>query len=174
MINYNLYNLIDISVENPFKEWKKCKKYFKFPRIKFKFKNTSDHIYSSLIDVKAYSMFWKSKYDEWEFENEPYASITFFKKWSLIMDLKVPYKGECEDICYWEGMLKYIQMLGEGKSPQEALYISYKYNVWNKMNPDGTVKSSYDIKPFLNNLGFHTLESMIAKHNSVSKHNSIS
>lgn len=164
MKDWKFLNLIKISIEDPLKEWKLCKKYFVHPKIRIGFANRNWHdgpIYK-LIEIYSRSMSYKDKYGMLEHENDPYVEVTLLGLITFHIAILAPSDGvTSEDICYWEGMLRYMQLRNQSIQEEDALYASYQDNIWNSTDNS---HDPYTIKPFLNNLGWHTLHSMIQKH----------
>lgn len=163
MKNWNFLRLIKISVENPLKEWFQCKKYFIMPKLKLGFAQRNWHegpVYK-LLEVYSRSLFYKDKFGMLEYENDPYVEITLLGCITIHLSISAPEKVDSEDICYWEGILSYIQHREQTITEQDSLYLAYKENIWSV--PDNETKQ-YTIKPFLTNLGWHTLQSTIQKH----------
>jgi len=162
MRNWKLFNLIKISVENPLKEWILCRKYFIMPKLKIGFAQRNWHegpLYK-LLEVYSRSLFYKDKYGMLEYENDPYVEVTLLGFITIHLSISAPDAlPEMEDICYWEGMLSYIQKREKKVVEHDALYLAYKDNIWTRQ--DGP---EFTIKPFLTNLGWHTLQSAIQKH----------
>lgn len=161
-------DLFSIVWENPLEEYKLARKFFKFPKLKFSFykqNTTKDFTNSKLFSFRSCSMLWKSKYDNLEYDHNPYIEVVLFNKWKIVLDFLSPDNDlNCEPICYWEGILSFMNhryynkdfgYAIKEKNEVECLYKAYRENIW-----DGR----YTIIPYMNNMGWHTLHSIIQKH----------
>lgn len=112
---------ISICIENPLKTWKLAKKYFKKPKIKIHFFTNPiyDCPYMSLnsiakiIDIEAFDVCWKDKYDSPRHERSPYIWVCFFKKFGFSISWHIYYQDEFDikqdgDAFYWEFLLDYL------------------------------------------------------------------
>lgn len=175
-------NLFSIILENPLEEYKLARKFFKFPRLKLSFHKqipTKNSLDSKVFSIKCCSMSWKSKYNNLEFEYNPYIKIVLFNRWYIVLDFLAPDDGpNSEPMCYWEGILSYMNhryynkdfgYTIKEKNEAECLYKAYKENIWNGHDRD----NRYTIIPYMNNMGWHTLHSIIQSHSKDSFANTI-
>lgn len=173
-------DLFSIVWENPLEEYNLARKFFKFPKLKLSFskyipfKNFSD---PKLFSITSYSMLWKSKYDNLEYELNPYIEVVLFNRWKIVLDFLSPDNGlNCESICYWEGILSYMNhryynkdygYAIKEKNEADCLYKAYRENIWNGND------IRYTIMPYMKDIGWHTLQSTIQSHSKDSIANTI-
>lgn len=119
--NKHFNKWINICIENPLKTWNKAKKYFKRPSFKINFFSNPifncpymslDRI-ANFIDIAAFDVRWKDKYDTPRHEISPYIWICFFKKFGFSINWNIHYydefgKKQLGDMYYWEYLLDYI------------------------------------------------------------------
>lgn len=168
---FKFKNWFSIAVENPLEEWKLARKFFKFPKLSLCcYKHIPDEEEKRVaISFRCWSMSWKSKYGMLEYEHNPYACLKLFNRWCIQLDFLAPGNDiTCEPICYWEGILTYMKYRYHNKdfgyavkeeSEAECLYHAYQENIWGRQ-----ASTSYTIKPYLTNIGWHTLHSVMQAH----------
>ena len=77
---------------NPLYHWWKVRKYFKKPKCHFYkgkitwffgFPMRKDYL-NPILDIRFSALGWKSKWNDFRHEWDPYISIVFFRKWQLL------------------------------------------------------------------------------------------
>ena len=103
---------------NPFYIWWRCKKWFNFPHIHFYHGHIlgyygmpcSKDYYNKFIDFHIRALGWKTKYDSFRHEYDPYIAITFFRKWQLLWTFNYVTTGDknswVRNLATWEAMLE--------------------------------------------------------------------
>ena len=102
---------------NPFYIWWKCRKWFNFPHIHFHHGHIfwhygmpcSEEYYNKFIDFHMSALGWKTKYDSFRHEYDPYIAITFFRKWQLLWTFNYVTIEDKDswvrNIATWEAMM---------------------------------------------------------------------
>ena len=141
------FNFVHITVENPFKTWWKARKYFKFPKWKFKFhlvKTYAGYPYATwrwlgkILDIDIHDVYWKDKYNTPRHERNPLIYICLFRKFGFTATPRVYYcdefgKKRNGDMEYWEYLIQYLYY-NENKSLK-------CYSIW---TTDSDLYKSYD------------------------------
>ena len=118
--NWDSY--FNIRIENPLKTWWKARKYFKFPKIKFKFylvhkygpyPYATYHWIGKILDISIIDVSWKDKYNSPRHEESPNIFICLFRKFALSIFLYNTYYNEFNekvngDLYYWEYLLSWL------------------------------------------------------------------
>lgn len=182
MKKFEYKNWFSIVYEYPLEEWKLARKFFKHPKLKLSFYKNRMSLYKeyeeekkALIYFRCWSLSWKSKYDMLEYEHNPYMKLMLFNRWCIQLDFLAPGNdsAKCEPVCYWEGILSFMNHRYYNKDygykikeedEAECLYKSYIENVWTDVN---NKTEEYTIKPYLTNLGWHTLQSKIQSYKTI-------
>lgn len=113
-------NLINISIENPFRTWWKARKYFKFPKLKiytWKYSNRSES--SKLLNITFRDIEWKDKWRSPRHEYNPIIQLTFFRKFAI----ELIFTNKVDDTIYWETILDYLYY-------SKNIYESVNNNIW--------------------------------------------
>lgn len=145
---------IFFEIENPLKTYNKIKNYFKpltrstqfckvylgsgYPLLYQK--------YGKILDIRAYDVVWKDKWNDPRHEYNPCVNIVFFNKWKIFIQwsFKEYDKGKLEDhSCeYWEAALSWLYY-------KKDLYSSVKENTgWYNYDSDGN--KTYNTYKLLN------------------------
>ena len=116
---WNLSKKLEIwnDYHNPLYIWWKCRKYFKFPQIKFYvgkpiwfFGFPLKNYINRFIDIRFKALGWKTKWGDFRHEWNPYISLILFNKLEFLITFG--YWGKhtemCRDIATWEAMLCYL------------------------------------------------------------------
>lgn len=164
MKNFSFMGLVRVSWEDPLKEWRACKKYFVFPKLRVRqfIRKYHEEKCAKLFELYARSMQYKEKYGSYVHEQDPYIEVTLlsFITFRLFIEAPTVNFGSL-DVCYWEGMLTFMQEKERYSLDCDALWKSYKDNIW---NGDDNSAERYTIKPFMTNVGTHVLLSMEQSH----------
>lgn len=105
---------------NPWYHWWKAREYFKRPKAHFYCGNMTwffgfpcrEDYLNSILDIRFSSLGWKTKYDSYRHEWDPYISIVFFRKWQLLWVFN--WVNENDDFSHtrsmatWEAILDYL------------------------------------------------------------------
>lgn len=117
---FNKY--IDICVEKPLKTWKQVEKIFVKPKLYVHFFSNPvfncplaniTHI-AKILDIKAFDVGWKDKYNSPCHESSPYIWVCFFKRFGFSLNWHVCFYNSAMkskdngDIYYWEYLLDYL------------------------------------------------------------------
>lgn len=104
---------------NPLYHWWKAKKYFKFPNIHFYsgkikwffgFPIKKEYL-NRILDIRLSSLGYKTKWDEFRHEWDPYISIVLFRKWQLLLVFNWINDDENSNVrsmATWEALLDHI------------------------------------------------------------------
>lgn len=179
--NKHFNKWINICIENPLKTWSKAKKYFKKPSFKIKF--FSDPTFNcpymslnriaNLIDISAFDVMWKDKYDTPRHEISPYIWVCFFKKFGFSINWHIYYYDEFNmkqngDMFYWEYLLDYLYYKKSLKSYPVWTSLSLLYKEIDKYadeENEDTYKSITTVIPVvsmsLNKKGIEELKNLI-------------
>lgn len=97
---------------NPFYIWWKCRKWFNFPHIHFHYGKIIWTHYQKFIDFRIRALGWKTKYDSYRHEYDPYIVITFFRKWQLLWTFNYITTDDKDswvrNLATWEAMLEML------------------------------------------------------------------
>lgn len=129
MKNMNFYNYLNNlkkklelwnEYRNPFYHYWKVRKLFKRPKCHFKRgKNIwffglciNKKYYNPILSIKLHGLGWKTKWDEYRHEWDPYIQIRLFRKWDLIwifnwVDKNDEYSST-RSMATWEAILGYL------------------------------------------------------------------
>lgn len=122
--NIKLWN----EYHNPFFPWYKARKKFKRPKAHFIYEKNvwfygmpiNKELYNPILSIHLSSLGWKTKYEMFRHEWDPYIDICFFRKyhfmWVFNYAKTIENKAIDEDfnksytdnIYYWESMLEYL------------------------------------------------------------------
>ena len=105
---------------NPWYYWWKVRKVFKRPKAHFYYGKMTwffgfpcrkDYL-NSILDIRFSSLGWKTKYDSYRHEWDPYISIVFFRKWQLLwifnwIDNNDDF-SHTRSMATWEAILDYL------------------------------------------------------------------
>lgn len=103
---------------NPLYIWWKCRKYFKFPQIKLYvgkpiwfFGFPLNRYINKFIDIRFSALGWKTKFDDFRHEHDPYISLILFNRLEFLITFG--YWGRkqsdiCRDLATWESMLDFL------------------------------------------------------------------
>lgn len=131
-------------LENPIKEWWKCKKVFKVPKLRFStYKDESDKWYYGwfsrrFFGIWSFGLDYKLKYDEPRFNDNPKIVVKIFNR-ILMIDFTAP--DGISDMLYYEGVLWYAY---KGKNIKRTFF----NNIWHGRLDDAQ-PSRLTIVPFL-------------------------
>lgn len=102
---------------NPLKEYNKIKRFFKPLTRKIQFGNYkrvggfpiyTNHI-AKILDIRAFNVSWKDKYNSPRHEYNPHVVITLFKTWKLLITWEfIDFNGEDHSMEYWEAALSWL------------------------------------------------------------------
>lgn len=112
----------NISIENPFKTYRKASKYFKKPKWKWRFHlvtRSSGYPYASwihlskILNIWIQDVWWKDKWDTPRHERNPIIYICLFKKFAFTARAYIYYYNEFGekqngDMEYWEYVLNWL------------------------------------------------------------------
>ena len=120
---------------NPYYYWYKVKDIFKRPKAHFIIAKdywmygfpASRKYYNLIIDISSSSLGWKTKYNSYRHEWDPYINIVFFRRFHLIwlfnwIDKNDKYSST-RNMATWEAILEYLY---NNKSLDHVI----KENVW--------------------------------------------
>lgn len=131
-------------LENPIKEWLKCWRVFKAPRLKFyAYRDDTDKWYYGwfsrrFFGIWSFGLEYKFKYDEPRHEDNPKIIIKIFNR---IFRIDFVSPDETNDLMYYEAILWYVY---KGKNIKQA----YFNNIWHN-RLDDPHPSRLTIVPFL-------------------------
>ena len=132
-----------VILENPIKEWLKCWRVFKAPRLRWQsYKDNTDKWYYGwlsrrLFGIWSFGLDYKFKYNEPRHECNPRIIIKIFNR-IIYIDFVAPVINE--DLLYYEGILWYVY---KGKNIKQT----YFNNIWHSNLDKPTRKIT--IAPFL-------------------------
>lgn len=136
---------------NPFYYYWRVRKLFKRPKCHLmRGKNIwffglciNKKYYNPILSIKLKGLGWKTKWDEYRHEWDPYIQIRFFRKWDLIwifnwVDKNDEYSST-RSMATWEAILEYLYN-------KETLKTSIDNNQWGPRIGDknGTTITPYD------------------------------
>lgn len=138
--------------KNPFYYYWKVHKFFKRPKCHFMYGKDiwffglpiRREYYNPIVSIRTESLGWKTKWDEYRHEWDPYIQIRFFRKWDLIwifnwIDKNDEYSST-RSMATWEAILEYLYN-------KETLKTSIDNNQWGPRVGD---KNSTTITPYDN------------------------
>lgn len=107
---------IDISIEDPLETWRRAKKYFKRPRLRFHTINQSFRAYKRggrLLEIECWDLQWKDKFNGPRHERSPHISVLLFGKYGFNIEFGMNYRDEFGekqngDMEYWEYILSWL------------------------------------------------------------------
>jgi hypothetical protein len=117
-------------IENPLKEYKEIKKYFKpltkqiyFGKWNVGFPLSKDNC-AKILNITCFSVTWKDKYNSPRHEHDPQLTIVFFRKWCFHIRwwYREEYQRKGREDCsmeYWETALDWLYY---GKTLSEAMF----------------------------------------------------
>ena len=107
---------------NPLHHWWKARNVFKRPKAHFYcgkltwffgFPCRKDYL-NKILDIRFSSLGWKTKYDSYRHEWDPYISIVFFRKWQLLWVFNWVDKNDelsyTRSMATWEALLEYLHL----------------------------------------------------------------
>ena len=93
--------------ENPLKTYNKIKKYFKPLKLKFDITFNKVGNVAKILDIKAYDLMWKDKWNSPRHEHNPVINISLFNclHAQILFTLKA---DSMSDMVYWEAALWWL------------------------------------------------------------------
>lgn len=139
---------ITIHWTNPLKTYNKVKKVFKPLTCKIAFGKLqqvggfpiyTNHV-SKLLDIRAFDVQWKDKFNSPRHEHNPCINITLFRRWKMLITWNfIDFNGEDHSIEYWEAILDWLYY-------DKSLGMAIKENtVWYTYVNDTKVYSKYKL-----------------------------
>lgn len=117
----------DIYLENPFKTYKKIKKFFLPLKPKFQLNFYRGNC-AKILELNSFDLMWKDKYDTPRHEISPYISIVLFN----FIHLRINFIADSDslsEMVYWEAALYWLYY---DKSLNEAIQESTGWSSLNK------------------------------------------
>lgn len=150
---------VNIYIENPFKTWKRAKKYFKRPKFKgfFHIVRTYRHYpyacydrIGKILDIRITDVGWKDKWDSPRHEESPNIFICLFRKFAFTGRFYISYYDEFGekkngDCYYWEYLLDYLYYSKSLKSYSCWTSNSKLYKLYS--NAEDTYKPFKEVVP---------------------------
>ena len=145
---YNLYS-------NPLYHWWKARKVFKFPNVHFIFGKdvffygmyVNKDFYNRIFSIVSVGLGYKTKYNDFRFEYDPFIEICFFRKFHFIIKFdylckKDKLSGFTNDST-WEAMLDYTSGLPIEECIKKHIWTNIKGDLYTINN---NIKKKYRIK----------------------------
>ena len=122
-----MFNLINISIENPFIIWWKARRYFKFPKLRFyacrkgymDMFPINDDLVAKWVDITFRELWWKDKWRSPRHEFNPIIKLVLFRRY----ETGVIFTNKVDDMIYWETILDYLYY-------SKNIYKSVNNNIW--------------------------------------------
>ena len=111
-----------------FSEWKKVRKYFRQPHIKYYTRWRTD--WKKIFRLELHELSWKTKYGMYRHEEDPFIALTLFGYtwvWKVSPDMNGKHDVSLQ---YYETILWLQDYLKKYDNPAQALYKAVKENTW--------------------------------------------
>ena len=115
--------------ENPLKTYNKVKTVFKPLKRKWQFWYGKQYNNAKILDITAFDVIWKMKYDDPRHEYNPRIEVSIFNRLNFRINFVVDDTADVADESYWEAILTWMYC---GKTLAEAIGESTGWTKYDK------------------------------------------